>query len=102
MLVEAVNQQRDIVFDGTMMWRPFVEQTIAMVRDHEHFYKRGPGYHRDAHGRVVERYWERCTVDEVPECSRSTGPRWPYRIEIVGCTCDPGLAVARGLWRCVL
>ena len=23
----------------------------------------------------------------------------PYRIELVGVTCDPGLAVARGIWR---
>ena len=23
----------------------------------------------------------------------------PYRIEVVGVTCDPGLAVARGIWR---
>lgn len=53
--MEAVNQQRDIVFDGTMMWRPFVEQTIAMVRDHQHRYRRGPGYHRDPQGNVVER-----------------------------------------------
>lgn len=32
LLVTAINEQRDIVFDGTMMWAPFVEQTIAMVR----------------------------------------------------------------------
>ena len=23
----------------------------------------------------------------------------PYRLEVVGVTCDPGLAVARGIWR---
>lgn len=27
------------------------------------------------------------------------GPRLPYRIELLGVTCDPGLAVARGMWR---
>ena len=27
------------------------------------------------------------------------GRKVPYRIEIVGVTCDPGLAVARGIWR---
>jgi hypothetical protein len=32
LLVTAINEQRDVVFDGTMMWRPFVEQTVAMVR----------------------------------------------------------------------
>ena len=51
----AVNQQKDIVFDGTMTWAPFVEQTIAMVRDHVNCYKRGPGYVSDEHGNVVER-----------------------------------------------
>ena len=25
-------------------------------------------------------------------------PKMPYRIELVGVTCDPGLAVARGIW----
>lgn len=40
MLVAAVNEQRDVVFDGTMTWFPFVEQTIAMVRDHAHLYTR--------------------------------------------------------------
>ena len=51
----AVNQQKDIVFDGTMTWSPFVEQTIAMVRDHENSYRRGPGYVVDEHDNVVER-----------------------------------------------
>ena len=54
-MLRAVNQQRDIVFDGTMTWAPFVEQTIAMVRDHENCYKRGPGYVCDEQGHVVER-----------------------------------------------
>jgi hypothetical protein len=27
------------------------------------------------------------------------GTRSPYKVEIVGVTCDPGLAVARGIWR---
>ena len=51
----AVNQQKDIIFDGTMTWAPFVEQTIAMVRDFEHQYRTGPGYHKDDDGNVVER-----------------------------------------------
>jgi len=52
-----VNEQRDVVFDGTMTWAPFVQQTIAMVRDHKHNYKRGPGYFVDDEGTNVER-WE--------------------------------------------
>lgn len=27
------------------------------------------------------------------------GSKVPYRVEMVGVTCDPGLAVARGIWR---
>ncbi|CAL8471980.1 g11522 [Coccomyxa elongata] len=93
MLVAAVNKQRDIVFDGTMTWAPFVEQTIAMVRDHQHNYRRGPGYFTDENGNTVERYWDRDECAEVEEAKR------PYRIEFVGVTCDAGLAVARGVWR---
>ena len=37
------------------MWPPFVKQCIAMVRDHEHNYVRGPGYNQDDHGSVTER-----------------------------------------------
>ncbi|KAK9905596.1 hypothetical protein WJX75_002717 [Coccomyxa subellipsoidea] len=93
MLVAAVNKQKDIVFDGTMTWAPFVEQTIAMVRDHQHNYRRGPGYFTNEHGETVERYWDRDNCVEPDEAKR------PYRIELVGVTCDPGLAVARGVWR---
>lgn len=37
------------------MWPPFVEQCIALVRDHEHHYVRGPGYRKDSDGNVTER-----------------------------------------------
>lgn len=40
------------------------------------------------------RYWE---ID--PENPISTERKRPYRIELVGVTCDAGLAVARGIWR---
>lgn len=40
------------------------------------------------------RYWE---VDEGSQLC--TEAAVPYRIEVVGVTCDPGLAVARGIWR---
>lgn len=30
-LVAAINQERDVVFDGTHVWLPFVKQTIDMV-----------------------------------------------------------------------
>ena len=51
MLAAAVNQQKDVIFDGTMSWAPFVEQTVAMVRDHRRIYRRGPGLVKDAKGR---------------------------------------------------
>lgn len=51
----AVNEQKDVVFDGTMTWAPFVQQTIAMVRDHRHNYKRGPGFVVDDEGNSYER-----------------------------------------------
>ena len=43
------------MFDGTMTWAPFVQQTIAMVRDHRHNYKRGPGFFVDDEGNTFER-----------------------------------------------
>jgi hypothetical protein len=40
----------DIVYDGTLMWAPFVRQTVAMVRDTGHVYRHGPGYQRGTDG----------------------------------------------------
>ena len=40
------------------------------------------------------RYWE---IDE--ESSVNASQKRPYRIELVGVTCDTGLSVARGIWR---
>ena len=85
MLVTAINEQKDIIFDGTMTWLPFVEQTIAMARDHRHNYKRGPGYYQDASGKVHEKYWE---IDH--EARFDPESKVPYKIELVGVTCDPG------------
>jgi hypothetical protein len=39
------------------------------------------------------RYWEIDHKAAMAEVKR------PYRIELVGVTCDAGLAVARGIWR---
>ena len=44
-----------------MMWAPFVEQTIAMVRDHRHKYRRGPGYHKSDGCNI-----ERCACSIAP------------------------------------
>lgn len=43
---------------------------------------------------LLFRYWE---IDD--ESSIDISKKTPYRIELVGVTCDPGLAVARGIWR---
>lgn len=51
LLVTAINAQRDVIFDGTHCWLPFVEQTIRMVRDTGHTYKMGPGYQPPEGGR---------------------------------------------------
>ena len=40
------------------------------------------------------RYWE---IDDSNKVNLSQ--KIPYRIELVGVTCDTGLAVARGIWR---
>ena len=92
----SVNDQRDVVFDGTMAWSPFVEATIAMVRDANHIYRRGPGYRPPPPSAPpgtppTEVYWT--VAGDAPP------GRLPYRVEVVGVTCDPALAVARGVWR---
>eukprot|EP00897_Mesotaenium_endlicherianum_P009991 jgi/Mesen1/901/ME001156S00135 len=56
---------RDVIFDGTMSWEPFVTQTLAMVRDvHRRRYRLGPGYRRLPDGSYVERYWDLADAEE--------------------------------------
>eukprot|EP00873_Tetraselmis_striata_P046075 jgi/Tetstr1/466339/TSEL_010869.t1 len=100
-LVAAINEQKDVIFDGTMTWAPFVEQTIAMARDFEHAYVCGPGYVPAQPGGTagVERYYEPLPEKEQETFSKRHSTRRPYRIEMIGVTCDPGLAVCRGIWR---
>ena len=50
--------------------------------------------HPETGGGVACRYWE-VDLDCPLECANKR----PYRIELWGVTCDPGLAVARGIWR---
>jgi len=100
LLVQALNAQRDVIFDGTMAWAPFVVATVAMARDHSRLYRRGPGYRGPAADAAATTfdddgscYWE--PVGPAPPGAR------PYRVELVGVTCDPALAVVCGLWRAV-
>lgn len=93
LLLTAIKHRRDVVFDGTMSWRPFVEQTVAMLRDSEYYYERGPGYHPGM-SPDAEVYWVRTTKRDAPVP--------PYRIEVVGVTVDPPVAVERAVVRALV
>lgn len=94
LFLAAVNQRRDVVFDGTLSWAEYARQTVAMLRDGEFEYRRGPGYSVAEDGTVREVYWER-------ERRRPT-PVAPYRVELVAVTVDAATAVARGIVRHIL
>ncbi|XP_031098009.1 uncharacterized protein LOC116002117 [Ipomoea triloba] len=97
LLVTALNEGRDVIMDGTLSWKPFVEQTIAMARDvHQHRYRMGEGYKIAEDGTVIERYWE-----QVEEEGESPKVKRPYRVELVGVVCDAYLAVVRGIRRAI-
>lgn len=82
--------------DGTLSWKPFVEQTIAMARDvHKHRYRMGEGYKIAEDGTVIEKYWEQ--VEEEDDEQEEAKIKRPYRIELVGVVCDAYLAVVRGI-----
>lgn len=129
LLVTALNEGRDVIFDGTMSWEPFVLQTIAMARDvHCRRYRMGPGYQVRDDGSILEKYWEAVeNIDSVEGTkvtqnatenngvilsSEASGMeaigqshvklRKPYRIELVGVICDAHLAVARGFRRAII
>ncbi|KAI0518653.1 hypothetical protein KFK09_006089 [Dendrobium nobile] len=102
LLVTALNEGRDVIMDGTLSWEPFVEQTIAMVRDvHLRRYRMGPGYHVAEDGTTIENYWEPVEEDD-DNVVEEDGFRRPYRIELVGVICDAYLAVVRGIRRAIL
>mmetsp|Transcript_24561 Transcript_24561/g.27320 ORF Transcript_24561/g.27320 Transcript_24561/m.27320 type:complete len:574 (-) Transcript_24561:48-1769(-) len=83
----SLHHNRDIVLDGTMMWEPFVKQTIEMVRDNKNNYCRGPGYKKGEE----EVYWK---VERPAE-----NPCLEYEIIIIGVTAPAETAVARGIVR---
>ena len=88
LLLDALLSRRDIVFDGTLSWAPFVQQTVAMVRGTStHQYQRGPGYRKGDDGLVREEYWTR--KEELPVACI------PYLVEMVGVTVNPEVAVQR-------
>ncbi|PXF46601.1 Thioredoxin M2, chloroplastic [Gracilariopsis chorda] len=91
LFLQAVNTRRDVVFDGTLSWCEYARQTVAMLRDTDYFYERGPGYVEKENGEVSEIYWVRA--------GRRPAPVAPYRVELVGVTTDPEIAVMRGIIR---
>ena len=100
-VVTALNEGRDVIFDGTMSWEPFVVQTFAMARDvHRRRYRLGPGYRKLQDGTLVERYWEPVEDEDYPDgpgFTEEKRPKLAYRIEVVGVVCDAHLAVVRGM-----
>lgn len=79
-----------------------------MLRDHEHDYFLGPGYQVHDDGSTTEQYWRRVgNLDSMAPSSAVDGSdssptrrcKLPYKVELVGVTCSPTLAVARGFWR---
>lgn len=129
LLVTALNEGRDVIFDGTMSWEPFVLQTIAMARDvHCRRYRMGPGYQVRDDGSILEKYWQAIENTDSVEGAKMTKYatenngvilsseasgieaigqshvklRKPYRIELVGVICDAHLAVVRGFRRAII
>nr|ACS87792.1 conserved hypothetical protein [Angomonas deanei] len=90
LLVKAINQGRSIVLDGTMMWKPFVQQVVNMVRAaHLTIFKQGPGYEKRT---KVEQYF-------VADKARQPALPFPYKIIFLGITVDVETAVPRGFLR---
>lgn len=90
LLVTALNQGCSVIFDGTMMWAPFVEQTVAMVRKaHTHHFTMGPGFDAVL---GVEQYW--CVGEK-----RKEPLDVPYHVLLLAITVEPHEAVPRGILR---
>nr|CAJ2471902.1 unnamed protein product [Leishmania braziliensis] len=90
LLVKAINQGRSIVLDATMMWKPFVQQVVAMVRDaHLTLFKQGPGYNKETQ---IEEYF-------VAAKARNPALPMPYKIIFLGITVEVETAVPRGFLR---
>lgn len=90
LLIQALNQCRNIILDGTMMWAPFVVDVIKVIRAaHTTIFKPAKGYHPDT---GEERYFEFARARSVPYLH-------PYKILCLGITVEPYLAVPLGLLR---
>ncbi|XP_063931883.1 uncharacterized protein LOC135143904 [Zophobas morio] len=95
LFLTALKKRRHIIFDGTLSWAPYVSQTIEMLRDNKHIYKRGPGYllnsNKNGTNFLKEKYW-----DIESACEK---PLRPYCIDLIGVTSSVSIALTRGLVR---
>ena len=92
LFLSAVRHRRDVVFDGTMAWLPFVQQTVDLLRDNHYHYRLGPGYVQNDKGELLQEvYWER----DRP-CK---DPLVPYVTLLIGVYCDPEIAIQRAALR---
>eukprot|EP00796_Vickermania_ingenoplastis_P007245 gene7245-5093_t len=90
LLIQAINQRRNIVLDGTMMWAPFIVEVVNVLRcAHLSIFKPGIGYDPDS---GKEQYFEYARKRAVPQ-------HHPYRIICLGITVEPDIAVPRGIMR---
>ncbi|EKF33543.1 hypothetical protein MOQ_002589 [Trypanosoma cruzi marinkellei] len=90
LLVRAINQGRNIVFDSTMMWRPFIEQVMSMVRNaHTTLYQQGVGYKENG---AIEEYFKPLEPRSIPLAK-------PYEIRFLAITVEPEIAIPRGILR---
>lgn len=90
LLIQSINQCRNIILDGTMMWAPFVVDVVKVIRAAQTtIFKPGQGYHPDT---GKERYFEFARARPVPY------PH-PYKILCLGITVEPNIAVPLGLLR---
>nr|GFB32098.1 zeta toxin domain, P-loop containing nucleoside triphosphate hydrolase [Tanacetum cinerariifolium] len=89
--LDALNEGRDVIMDGTLSWVPFVVQTITMARNvHRKRYRMGSGYKWNDDRSVTENIWEQLDEESEPLDGQ-------YRLELCGVVCDPDLAIIIGI-----
>lgn len=89
-LATLIANRRNVIFDGTHAWSPYVTQTLAIIRDNEWTYAPGPGFQvwsNRSFGEVSENYWGLST--------RAPSPMPAYRVVFIGVLCHPAVAVER-------
>jgi hypothetical protein len=93
LLVSAVNDGRHVIFDSTMMWAPFVDQTVQMIRaSGDAVFECGPGWVGE---NAPEVYW----IKKADRGAEERSARRAYTISIYGIFADPARSVPRCLVR---